>query len=453
MDSIKLFEQFNTQDSYAILFIMLIAFLFGLLLGYILRSRRVKLLRQELKEREKELADSHSELEGLREELALKEADLKKAGFATQEAEARAERLDGEKGQLHRDIFQLNRKIEALEAAAQTQALAPEAMAELNSQLATRDSEVAYLTSQLAALQQQLDVLQSQNQELSTTLEEEDQSLNSLAQIQSIYNATRQRLEAMEAKLERLEGENVELRNELTGIIKENSRGMSLATSIQESMAPLEVGPLHPRPGMPDAELIEEEPAQVFSPDQKKVYEKLILPEDVPEWDDLTRIEGIGPFLERKLNEIGVYTYNEIAAWDSARIQEVTAAIQYFEGRIERDQWVEQAANLALKKQDNPDAFRKNTSGALSNDPEDLKIIEGIGSKIEELLKQAGIGDWESLATADVEQIKAILDAAGPSFRIHDPGTWPAQARLAHNGEWAVLREYQEELKGGKMAD
>jgi predicted flap endonuclease-1-like 5' DNA nuclease/uncharacterized coiled-coil protein SlyX len=451
MDSIKLFDQFSTQDSYAILFIMLIAFLFGLLLGYILRSRRVKLLRQELKEREKGLADARAELESLHEELALKEADIKRAGFATQEAEARAERLEGEKGNLHRDIFQLNRKIETLEANAQAQVAAPETIADLNNQLAARDSEVEYLTSQLAGLQQQLAALQSQNQELSTTLEAEDQSLNSLAQIQSIYNATRQRLEAMEAKLERLEGENVELRNELTGIIKENSRG--LAASIQGSMAPLEVGPLHPRPGMPDAEPIDEEPSQNFRPDQKKFHEKLILPEDVPEWDDLTRIEGIGPFLERKLNEIGVFTYNEIAAWDSARIQEVTAAIQYFEGRIERDQWVEQAANLALKKLDNPDAFRKNTSGALSNNPEDLKIVEGIGSKIEELLKQAGIGDWESLATADVEQIRAILDAAGPSFRVHDPGTWPTQARLAHNGEWAVLREYQEELKGGKMVD
>jgi hypothetical protein len=33
---------------------------------------------------------------------------------------------------------------------------------------------------------------------------------------------------------------------------------------------------------------------------------------------------------------------------------------------------------------------------------------------------------------------------------MHDPGTWSAQARLAANGEWELLEEYQEELKGGR---
>jgi predicted flap endonuclease-1-like 5' DNA nuclease/uncharacterized protein (UPF0335 family) len=457
MDATNLFDQFNTQDSYAILFIMLIAFLFGLLLGYILRSRRVRLLRQEVREREKQLAEIRLELEMLQETLALKEADLKKAGFATQETEARAERLENEKGQLHRDIFQLNRKIEALEAvAAQAPAGDPETVAELNALIAQRDSEIEILSAQLLDLQQQLAGLDLQNQELSATLEQEGQSIDSLAQIQSIYNATRQRLEAMEDRLERLAGENIALRQELTGLVQASSRGLAVAAApvaAPEDTPPLEFGPLHPRPELPDAEMVEEEPTVIVGADKRILHEKIILPGQAPEADDLTRIEGIGPFLERKLNEIGVYTYDEIAAWDSERIQEVTTAIQYFDGRIERDQWVEQAARLALRKQENPEAFRKSTAGPLSKDPEDLKVIEGIGIKIEELLKQAGISDWASLADADVEQLKAILDAAGPNFRIHDPGTWPSQARLAHNGDWAVLREYQEELKGGKLAD
>ena len=44
-----------------------------------------------------------------------------------------------------------------------------------------------------------------------------------------------------------------------------------------------------------------------------------------------------------------------------------------------------------------------------------------------------------------------ILDAAGPSFQIHDPGTWPAQARLADQGKWEELKQLQDELKGGKV--
>ena len=447
MDFSKLFDQFNTQDSYAILFIMLIAFLFGLLLGYLLRSRRVMTLRRELKDKEKELAEARIELEALQDQLALKEADLKKAGFAVQEAEAQVARIEEEKGQLHREIFQLNRKIEELQASGQSYSTTIE---DLNRQIAERDQQIESLKEHFTALNQQLESLQSHNMELSSTLEEEDQSLNNFAQMQSIYNATRHRLEAMEAHLERLDGENAELRQELKKIQSSPSLAEQSMAPGQDTSEPLEISSLHPYPGMTDASVVEQEPEVSFSSEKKIIQEKIILPGEAPEQDDLTRIDGIGPFLEKKLNEIGVYTYDEIAAWDSERIREVTAAIEYFEGRIERDNWVEQAAHLAMKKLENPEAFRKDPSGALSNDPEDLKVIEGVGPKIEELLKNAGIINWADLADADVEQLNAILEAAGASFRMHDPATWPTQARLANNGEWNLLREYQDELKGGR---
>ncbi|NND33754.1 MAG: 50S ribosomal protein L27, partial [Saprospiraceae bacterium] len=35
-------------------------------------------------------------------------------------------------------------------------------------------------------------------------------------------------------------------------------------------------------------------------------------------------------------------------------------------------------------------------------------------------------------------------------YRIHDPGTWPKQAELAHHGKWDQLKEYQDLLHGGK---
>ena len=66
------------------------------------------------------------------------------------------------------------------------------------------------------------------------------------------------------------------------------------------------------------------------------------------------------------------------------------------------------------------------------------------------LLKDGGIGTWEALAAAPVERIKEILDAAGPRYQIHDPSTWPAQAKFAANGQWDELKEYQEMLIGGR---
>lgn len=81
----------------------------------------------------------------------------------------------------------------------------------------------------------------------------------------------------------------------------------------------------------------------------------------------------------------------------------------------------------------------------------DLKVVEGIGPKIEELFKRHGIDSWELLASATVERCREILDSEGERFRIHDPETWHEQARLAYQGKWEKLYEWQQHLKGGKM--
>jgi large subunit ribosomal protein L27 len=84
---------------------------------------------------------------------------------------------------------------------------------------------------------------------------------------------------------------------------------------------------------------------------------------------------------------------------------------------------------------------------------DDLKLIEGVGPKIEGLLNDAGIHTWADLANAPVDKIQAVLDEAGSRYRMHDPGTWAKQASLAANGQWEELEAYQEHLDGGKEPD
>ncbi|MCH2081154.1 MAG: hypothetical protein MK226_02130 [Saprospiraceae bacterium] len=86
--------------------------------------------------------------------------------------------------------------------------------------------------------------------------------------------------------------------------------------------------------------------------------------------------------------------------------------------------------------------------GSQKND--NLQIIEGIGPKIEGLLKNAGINNWSDLAAASVDKIKEILAAAGDRYRLAQPDTWPKQASLAAEGKFNELKDYQDALDGGK---
>ncbi len=69
----------------------------------------------------------------------------------------------------------------------------------------------------------------------------------------------------------------------------------------------------------------------------------------VAEADDLKAIVGIGPFLERKLHAIDIYTFRQIARFTPEDIDKVNDIIEFFPGRIERDRWVSQATELAKK--------------------------------------------------------------------------------------------------------
>lgn len=81
---------------------------------------------------------------------------------------------------------------------------------------------------------------------------------------------------------------------------------------------------------------------------------------------------------------------------------------------------------------------------------DDLKIVEGIGPKIEELLHAAGIKTWHALANTSEAHLVQIIDDAGPRFQMHNPATWPEQSRLADVGEWDALKKYQDELTAGR---
>lgn len=63
--------------------------------------------------------------------------------------------------------------------------------------------------------------------------------------------------------------------------------------------------------------------------------------------DNLKEIKGVGPKMERMLNELGFYHFDQIAGWSDQEVAWVDANLEGFKGRVSRDEWVSQAKILA----------------------------------------------------------------------------------------------------------
>jgi predicted flap endonuclease-1-like 5' DNA nuclease len=71
--------------------------------------------------------------------------------------------------------------------------------------------------------------------------------------------------------------------------------------------------------------------------------------------DDLKQISGVGPVLERKLNDLGIYHFWQIAGWSADEVAWVDGFLN-FKGRIDRDEWIVQANKLAATSPSKPPA-------------------------------------------------------------------------------------------------
>jgi predicted flap endonuclease-1-like 5' DNA nuclease len=88
-------------------------------------------------------------------------------------------------------------------------------------------------------------------------------------------------------------------------------------------------------------------------------------------------------------------------------------------------------------------------AGIMIKGEDDLQIVEGIGPKIDALLKENGIRTFAQLARADIPAISAILEKGGSRFKLANPGSWAEQANLAATGKWHELKKLQDELTAG----
>ena len=247
--------------------------------------------------------------------------------------------------------------------------------------------------------------------------------------------------------------------------------------------------------------------------------------------DDLQKIKGIGPKIEKILNSKGIFTYKQLRLSDADTLKEYisnedkrfknnqTATWAHQASMVEKEQWKElsiyqefmndiniDSENLAatVKKSSHsskpqklacdeataPNSLtsngtkirEKNTFLEKNLDPKEypnpkitshesgiygqndfnyspltnktqkdnLKLIEGIGPKIEEVLNKANIFTFMDLKESNRDFLKSLLNQAGSQFRMHEPETWPQQAEIAYKKDWDGLKKYQDFLSKGR---
>jgi len=96
-----------------------------------------------------------------------------------------------------------------------------------------------------------------------------------------------------------------------------------------------------------EAAPVEEAPAEEAAPAEVDTNDRGLVYDEAPEnVDDLQQIKGVGPGIAEKLNGFGIYTFAQISDWNAGNIAAFDELLS-FKGRIERDNWLEQAKNLA----------------------------------------------------------------------------------------------------------
>jgi predicted flap endonuclease-1-like 5' DNA nuclease len=189
--------------------------------------------------------------------------------------------------------------------------------------------------------------------------------------------------------------------------------------------------------------------------------------------DDLSIIEGIGPKIAQLLRRNGIDSFDALARAEVASLWAIldkggprfklanpgtwpAQALYCVRGDWDGlKRWQDELyAGVALLA-DVPadvviDVAAAKAAGFDLQGPDDLEVVEGIGPKIAQLLRQHGVTTFLQLASSAPSEIAAILEKGGPNFRVASPGTWPEQAGHCVRNDWAGLKQLQDRLTAGR---
>lgn len=168
--------------------------------------------------------------------------------------------------------------------------------------------------------------------------------------------------------------------------------------------------------------------------------------EKVSTGDDFSRLWGIGPVIQGLLHGRGVTTYGKLADVSEEDVKAVIKESKVSKSRLPENPhlvWTSQARLANSGDWDGVAAFID------TNRRDDLKLIWGIGPKIEGLLNNKGIYTFAKLSRMLPEDINAIINEAGTRFvlspdRLHS--SWIEQAHVADIEDWDEFNRIKDSL-------
>jgi predicted flap endonuclease-1-like 5' DNA nuclease len=170
-----------------------------------------------------------------------------------------------------------------------------------------------------------------------------------------------------------------------------------------------------------------------------KIYFDRIGVANREEADDLTLICGIGGWINEKLNALDIFTFRQISNFDKEDIETVTDAIEYFPGRIERDDWISQAEELRKMKIGKQEFLKRIIANrnridwdrigvANKYQANNFTLIKGINLWIEEKLNMLEIYTFNQLSNFTPASIKILAEIIGISASRIERNDWIGQA-------------------------
>jgi len=155
--------------------------------------------------------------------------------------------------------------------------------------------------------------------------------------------------------------------------------------------------------------------------------------------DDLTKIKGIGPKINSKLNDQGIYYYDQIAGFKGSDLAWADRELD-FKGRAVRDRWVPQARGLVelSSSAGTPAAAPKTLldKPIEGESPDDLTEIKGIGAVLQTQLNEKGIYYYSQIAEFSDSDQEWANQTLGFPGRVERDDWIPQAKELAGRKNW-----------------